>query len=89
MHVETESQARASLGKPLFSHLRYASQVLEIRSHYLKPGNYRALSLIQSSTITLAHSDEPYMQKYGELVKNVIPQARAEDEALQNPLPHL
>ena len=46
----TESQARASLGKPLVFHLRYASQVLQIRSQYLNPGNYRPFSFIQSST---------------------------------------
>ena len=29
------------------------------------PGNYRAFNFIQSSIITLAHSDEPYRQNYG------------------------
>ena len=52
VHVETESKARASGGKPLVSHLIYASQVLRIRLHYLNPGNYRSFSLIQSSIIT-------------------------------------
>ena len=37
-------QARASLGKPLISHLRYASQVLQISSQYFNPGNSRAFS---------------------------------------------
>ena len=32
-----------------------SSLVLQIRSQYPNPGNYRAFSLIQSSTITLAH----------------------------------
>ena len=36
----------------LVFHLRYASQVLQIRSQCLHPINYRAFSLIQSSTIT-------------------------------------
>ena len=36
-------------------------QVLQIRSHCQNPGNYRAFNLIQSSIITLAHSDEPYI----------------------------
>ena len=32
-----------------------------IRSQYLNQGYYRAVSLIQGSTILLAHSDEPYI----------------------------
>ena len=60
VHAETESQARASMGKPLGFYLRHASQVQQmLSSHYLNPGNYRAFSLIQGSSITLAHSDEP------------------------------
>ena len=54
--METESKACALLGKPLvFVHLRYAPHVL--RPQCMNPGNYRPCSLIQSSTITLAHSD--------------------------------
>ena len=36
---------------PGFPSIRYASQVLQIRSQYLNPGNHRAFSLNQSSTI--------------------------------------
>ena len=60
-----DEESLASVGKPLVSHLRYASQVLQTRSQYLDAGNYQAFSLIQSSTIALAHSDEPYI--YAEL----------------------
>ena len=56
--------------KPLVSHLRYASQVIPIRSQYLCPGNYRPFKVIQGNTVTLAHSDEPYMQKYGKIRGN-------------------
>ena len=80
MNAETESQARASLGKPRVSHLRYASQVLQIQPRYLNPGNYRVFSFIQSSTITLAHSDEPHIQIFGEFVEIPIPQATVEHE---------
>ena len=53
MHVETEGKACASLGRPLVFHLRYAFQVLQIRSQYLNPGNCRVSSLIKSNdTIT-------------------------------------
>ena len=45
MHTETESQARASLGKPQAFHLRYASQVQQRRSQYLNQGNYRIFNL--------------------------------------------
>ena len=69
VHAETESQARASLGKPLVHHLRYAFQILEKRSQYLNPGNYRAFSLFQGSIITPAHSDESYMQNYGKFME--------------------
>ena len=74
-----------------FFHLRYAYQVLQIRSKYLNPGNYRDFRLIQDSIITLAHSDEPYMQKYGIFMETPIPRTRTwvEDAAPQNPLPHL
>ena len=56
--------------KPLVSHLRYASQVIPIRSQYLCPSNYRPFKVIQGNTVTLAHSDEPYMQKYGKVSGN-------------------
>ena len=62
MHAETESQARASLEKPLVVHLRYAFQVLQIRPQYLNPGNYLAFRLIQGSIITPAH-ENPFFFK--------------------------
>ena len=39
--------------KPLVSRLRFASQVIQIRSQYLYPGNYRSFKVIQGNTITL------------------------------------
>ena len=59
---------------PLF-HLGYASQLLQIRSQCLNSGNYRAFSLIKFSTITLAHSDEPYIQNCGKFVETPLPRA--------------
>ena len=44
--------------KPLLSRLRHASQVIQIQSQYLCPGNYRPFKVIQGNTITLAHSDK-------------------------------
>ena len=38
-------------------------------SQYLHPGNYRSFKVIQGNAIALAHSDEPYMQKYGKIMK--------------------
>ena len=35
-------------------------------------GNYRAFNLIQSSSITLAHSDERYTQNYGKFMETSI-----------------
>ena len=70
MHAETDSQARASLRKPLVFHLRYASQVQQIRSQQLNQGNCRAFNLIRGSIITLAHSDQPYTQILWEIHKN-------------------
>ena len=32
-------------------------------------GNYRPFKVIRGNTISLAHSDEPYMQKYGKFVE--------------------
>ena len=64
-------------GKPLvFHHLRYAFQVLIIRSQCQNPGNYRAFNLIQSNIITLARSDEPHVQNYGKFMETPIPQTR-------------
>ena len=34
----------------------------------MHPGDYRRFKVIQG-TITLAHSDEPYTQKYGKFMK--------------------
>ena len=53
----------------LVSHLRYASQAIQIRSQGLQPGGYRPFKVIQGNTITLAHFDEPYMQTYGKLME--------------------
>ena len=63
-------------GKPLVFHQRYAFQVLQIPSQCLNPGNYRIFYLIQSSIITLAYSDEPYMQNYGKIMETPIPRTR-------------
>ena len=49
---ETEPGARCLALKPLVSHLRYASQVIPIRSQYLFPGNYRPFKDIQGNTVT-------------------------------------
>ena len=51
--------------KSLVSRLRCASQVIPIRSHYLRPGNYRAIMVIEGNSITPAHSCEPCLQKLG------------------------
>ena len=58
----------------MVSRLRYASQVIQIRSQYLHPGDYRPFKVIQGNIITLAHSDEPYIyaeitKRYGKFVK--------------------
>ena len=52
---------------------------------------YYALLGLQGDTITLAHPDESYMQKYGRFEEAPVPQSGTllEDAALQNPLPHL
>ena len=54
VHAETESKARASFGKPLVFHLRYASQVLHARFPCLNPDNHRPLRLIQNITMSRA-----------------------------------
>ena len=45
----------------------------------------------QGSTITLAHPDEPYIQKYGRFGEVPVPLSRTRlvDAALRNPLPQL
>ena len=55
--------------KPLVSRLRYPSQVIQTRFQYVCPGNYRHFKVIQGNTITLAHFNEPYMQKYGQIME--------------------
>ena len=45
-------ELRARLVPRWVFRLKSTSQVPQIRSQYLNPGNYRAFSLIQSSTIT-------------------------------------
>ena len=59
---------RARCRNPLVSHLRYASQVIQIRSQDLHPDGCRPFKFIQGNNITLAHCDEPYMQKYGKIM---------------------
>ena len=76
VHARLKAKLVPRRGNPWFFHLKYASQVLQIRSQYLSQDNYRAFSLIQSSTITLAYSDEPYTQNYGKFVETPIPRAR-------------
>ena len=66
----------SALWETLVPHLRYAFQILQIRSQCLNPGNYWAFSLIQGSIITLAHSDEPYMQNSGKFMETPIPPTR-------------
>ena len=86
--------ARCLALEPLVFRLRYASQVIQLRSHYLHPGSYRPFKIIQGNTIALAHSDGPYMQKYEKFIETRFhelehePKMR-EDAAPQNPLPHL
>ena len=56
--------------KPLVSRLRYASQVIQIRSQYLCPGNYwphHGYSTQYHYSI-IAYSDELYLQKYVKFV---------------------
>ena len=60
----------------LFSHLRYATQAIQNAIKPPIPGNYRPFKAFQDDTITLAHSDEPYMQKYGKVHGNRIPRTR-------------
>ena len=51
--------------EPFVSRPRHASQLLQIRSQYLHPGDYRPFKrVIQDYTVTQAHPDEPYIQKY-------------------------
>ena len=54
--------------EPLAFRLRYISQAIKTRSRYLRPGDYRPFKIIRGNSITLAHSDEPYRQKYGKFV---------------------
>ena len=67
---ETEPGARCLAPKPLVSRLRYASQVIQYDPKYLCPGNYRPFKDSQGNTVTLAYSDEPYMQKFGKIRGN-------------------
>ena len=87
--VETESQARASLGKPLVFHLRYASQVLQIRSRYLNPEDHRAFSLIQSSITTAwlitalrrdGNGGNGGTGRYGKTAVKMVPPSRPADK---------
>ena len=54
----------------LVSHLRYASQVIQYDPNYQCPGDYPPFKDSQGNTVTLAHSHEPYMQKYGKIRGN-------------------
>ena len=86
--MEDESLGSCLALKPLVSRLRYASQVIQIRSQNRCPGHYRPFKVIQSNTITLAHSDEPYMRKYGKLMKTRFHELEHESEMrLLNPTP--
>ena len=55
--------------EPVVSLLRYASQGIQMCSQYLHSGDYRPFKVVQGNIITLAHSDEPYMQKCGRFVE--------------------
>ena len=45
--------------EPLVSRLRYASQVIQTRSPYLQPGDYRPFKVIQGNTVAFqGHSRE-------------------------------
>ena len=57
--MKDEARGSCLTLKLLVSRLRYAFQVLQIRSQYLHPGNYGIFKVIQGNTITLARSDEP------------------------------
>ena len=59
----------ASPWNPLVSPLRYAPEMIQIHSEYLRSGGYRPFKVIQGNTKTLAHSDEPHMQKYGKFIE--------------------
>ena len=68
---ETEPGVRCLALKPLVSYLKYASQVIQYDANYPCPrGNYRPFDDSQGNTVTLANSDEPYMQQYGEFRGN-------------------
>ena len=73
---KTCEMAKGHQGTIPGSHIRYASQVLPIRFLYLIPGIYPTFPYHNSSTITLAHPDEPYMQKYDKFVETPIPRAK-------------
>ena len=86
--IPLQHDGKMSLGsclalKPLVSRLRYASQVIRIRSQYLCPGNYRSFRVIQGDTITLAHSDEPYMHKYNKFGETPIPRTREHESKMR------
>ena len=65
-----EGKPRASLGKPLVFHLRYASQVPQTLSQHLNRGNYRAFSLSLTAVPELKPTlmSRIHTQNYGELV---------------------
>ena len=67
---ETEPGARCLALKPLVSHLRYASQVIQHDPNYQCPGDYPPFKDSQGNTVTRAHSEEQYMQKYGKIRGN-------------------
>ena len=62
--------------KPLVSRRRYASQVLQKRSNTCAQVITGFIKVIEDSTITPAHSEEPYMHKYGKFVETPIPRTR-------------
>ena len=73
--------------EPLVFGLRYASQVIQIRSQYLHLGIADLQGLIHCHTVTLAHSDEPYADIW-EIHGSPIPRART-CVVPQNPLAYL
>ena len=77
--------------KPLVSHLRYVSQVKQKWSQHLYPDDYRPSKVIQGNTITLAHSDEPYMQRNKKFMESRFHELDHESKMrlLKTQLPHL
>ena len=70
-HDETKPGARP--GTPGFPSKICLPNNTNTISIPVPPGNYRPFKVIKGNTVPLAHSDEPYMQKYGTIRGNPDP----------------